>query len=295
MPLEDLTQWLTEVPDNVNPACLSIPGTHDSCAWVDPGLIPEGAWKTQNLNIYDQLQRGIRFLDIRLDNQLNCCHGPIDLNHNLDCVQTAVQLFLLRHPNEAVFMSIKHESGDAVDFDQQVLNHIEEQNWYIGHGLPNNMADIRGRIILLRRFPITTPGLDPFGVNLFNGWPENGDAIIQNVSATAVNQITVQDCYNTHCWHLATTVADKLEYIERNVNQSINERFNNHWYINFLSHQMITGTTNGIRAVSDAVLPRTVELLVDRNNYRGIFPMDYCDTNPGLINTLIQNNYPFPF
>jgi 1-phosphatidylinositol phosphodiesterase len=48
---------------------LSIPGTHDSAADSSTSfvfnLVP-GPWKTQNLNIAEQLAIGVRFIDLRI-------------------------------------------------------------------------------------------------------------------------------------------------------------------------------------------------------------------------------------
>ena len=50
---------------------LSIPGTHDSGTY----LASPGGSKCQNFDAKGQLAHGIRFFDVRLDNQLEICHG----------------------------------------------------------------------------------------------------------------------------------------------------------------------------------------------------------------------------
>jgi 1-phosphatidylinositol phosphodiesterase len=56
------SSWMGDIPDNVLVTALSIPGTHDS-GCIDG---PMGLAKTQNLDLAEQLDSGIRFLDIRL-------------------------------------------------------------------------------------------------------------------------------------------------------------------------------------------------------------------------------------
>lgn len=56
------SSWMRDIPDDARVTTLNIPGTHDSCATGGP----LGFGKTQNLDLTDQLNAGIRFLDIRL-------------------------------------------------------------------------------------------------------------------------------------------------------------------------------------------------------------------------------------
>src|SRR5687767_170537 len=69
--------WMGALYDNVLVSQISIPGTHDSGARFEP--FP-GTAKCQNLTISQQLDAGIRFLDIRnrhIDNAFAIHHGNI--------------------------------------------------------------------------------------------------------------------------------------------------------------------------------------------------------------------------
>ena len=55
------TSWMRYVADDASVMALSIPGTHDSCCVQ--GVL--GVGKTQELDLPDQLDAGIRFLDVR--------------------------------------------------------------------------------------------------------------------------------------------------------------------------------------------------------------------------------------
>ena len=55
--------WMKAVPDDTEVSDLSIPGTHDSCA-RHGGPIRDLAL-CQHLNLGEQFERGIRFIDIR--------------------------------------------------------------------------------------------------------------------------------------------------------------------------------------------------------------------------------------
>ena len=58
------TNWMRAVPDHINISELSIPGTHDSCARHNGHSL--GFAKCQDLGLREQLDKGIRFIDIRV-------------------------------------------------------------------------------------------------------------------------------------------------------------------------------------------------------------------------------------
>lgn len=102
------SSWMRDVPDDARVTTLSIPGTHDSCS-VD-GIL--GFGKTQNLDLADQLNAGIRFLDIRLAYYRDDLFVHHDVVHMGKCYGDVLKIcssFLSQHPSEAVLMSIKNE------------------------------------------------------------------------------------------------------------------------------------------------------------------------------------------
>src|SRR5690349_13075092 len=56
------TGWMQSLPDNYLLSQLSVPGSHDAGARFEP---VSGTAKCQSLTIAEQLNAGIRFLDIR--------------------------------------------------------------------------------------------------------------------------------------------------------------------------------------------------------------------------------------
>lgn len=100
--------WMRQLPDNAPVVMLSIPGTHNSCC-VD-GLL--GFGQTQNLDLADQLEAGIRFLDIRLahyrDN-LFVHHDVVHMGKSYKDVLHTCAGFLRRNPSETILMAVKDE------------------------------------------------------------------------------------------------------------------------------------------------------------------------------------------
>jgi hypothetical protein len=102
------SSWMRDIPDDARVTGLSIPGTHDTCS-VD-GLL--GFGKTQNLDLVDQLNAGIRFLDVRLSHYRDNLFVHHDVVHMGKCYADVLDIctnFLNDHPSEAILMSVKDE------------------------------------------------------------------------------------------------------------------------------------------------------------------------------------------
>ncbi|MGQ0779411.1 MAG: phosphatidylinositol-specific phospholipase C [Pseudonocardiales bacterium] len=102
------TSWMQDIPDDTPVTTLSIPGTHNSCV-VDG---PLGLAKTQNLDLVEQLNAGIRFFDIRLAHY----HDNLCVHHDVVCTEKSYtdvlaicSHFLNQHPSETILMSVKDE------------------------------------------------------------------------------------------------------------------------------------------------------------------------------------------
>lgn len=103
------SSWMAEISDHTRVTALSIPGTHDSCS-IDG---PLGFAKTQNLDLADQLNAGIRFLDIRLahyQDNLFAHHNAVHMEKSYADILEICSNFLREHPGEAVLMSVKEEA-----------------------------------------------------------------------------------------------------------------------------------------------------------------------------------------
>lgn len=102
------SSWMRDIPDAAGVTTLSIPGTHDTCSVS--GLF--GFGKTQNLDLSDQLQAGIRFVDIRLAHYRDDLYVHHDVVHMGKCYADVLNTctgFLRQHPSESIFLSVKNE------------------------------------------------------------------------------------------------------------------------------------------------------------------------------------------
>ena len=161
---------MSRIPDNTSLAELSIPGTHDSGALHDAPWPATDSAKNQDKTYREQLDMGVRFLDIRNNNygdEFLIYHGIVYQEHKFDHVLEEVDKFLAANPSETIIMGIKKEGADTDStrsFEATLMWYMKESHakdrWYTGTTIPN-LGDVRGKIVLIRRFGADTiQGLD---------------------------------------------------------------------------------------------------------------------------------------
>ena len=152
-----LKNWMSRIEDSKNILELSIPGTHDSGTFTSAR---ENHARTQVLSITEQLNMGIRFLDIRVyqtsDKHFAIHHGIIYLGYRFEQILTNVTKFLSEYPTEVVLMKIKAEDGKQNAKFQEILEmYIKEYNSYIwnyNNNVNPALGDARGKIIIIQDF-----------------------------------------------------------------------------------------------------------------------------------------------
>ncbi|XP_023750632.2 uncharacterized protein LOC111898984 [Lactuca sativa] len=117
----------------LNPAKLPInkivwPGTHDSATdKIGIRAITRPFAQCQSLSIYQQLVRGTRVLDIRVEKNGKVCHGIIT-TYGIDVVLDDVKRFLSETKSEIVILEIRTEYGrkDPPAFEKFLLENLGE-------------------------------------------------------------------------------------------------------------------------------------------------------------------------
>ncbi|HVI45170.1 MAG TPA: phosphatidylinositol-specific phospholipase C [Chitinophaga sp.] len=261
-----LNNWMTTLPDYYSLSRISVPGTHDSGARNEP--FP-GTAKTQTLSIADQLNGGIRFLDVRcrhIGNAFAIHHGSIYQNLNFDDVLNACNAFLNSNPGETILMSVKEEY-DPTDntrsfeatFDAYVAKN--PSRWYLGETIPT-LGNVRGKIVLVRRFGATAAK----GINVTN-WADNATFSVNNGNA----KLRIQDQYkaddNNAKWNTINGLLTEAKTGDTTV-----------MYVNFSSgyKSMIFGIPS-ITTVSDFINHKLDSYFTDAAKGRfGVIPMDFA-------------------
>ncbi|KAH9603582.1 hypothetical protein KSS87_001270 [Heliosperma pusillum] len=96
------------------------PGTHDSATnKIGIPLITRPFAQCQSLSIYEQLVRGTRVLDIRVEEGRRVCHGILK-TYSVDVVLEDVKKFLSETTSEVIILEIRTEFGhdDPPEFDK---------------------------------------------------------------------------------------------------------------------------------------------------------------------------------
>ena len=181
------TDWLSGIEDNTLLRDVSLPGSHDTMALYS---VADFAGQCQTLSLNEQLNLGVRFLDIRLKedhNSLKAVHGFIDQKANFADINKTVTSFLEKHPSEFIIMSIKEEadpSNSDVSFEEALLNYLDNPIYLKSQTtVPTYVSEIRGKVLLLSRYKDSS-----IGIPAHDGWEDSA-------SFKLPNDIYVQDTY----------------------------------------------------------------------------------------------------
>ena len=273
-----LNSWMSVVADQTSIAAISIPGTHDSGATQEQVA---GTAKCQNLSITDQLNAGVRYLDIRcrhIDNAFAIHHGAIYQNLNFNDVLNACINFLNSHPTETIIMSVKEEhtpSNNTRSFEQTFDAYVQQNpaKWDLGNNIPT-LGSIRGKIRLLRRFS----GSSPKGIDA-TAWADNTTFDINNAAT-----LKVQDFYNVN------DVNTKWTRVETLLNEAKND-VSNRLYLNYASgYKAGIFSIPSITTVSNFINPKITTFFTNNTHGKfGIIPLDFVDS--GRSQLIINTNF----
>ncbi len=198
----DGNDFLSKFADNTPLSQIALPGTHDSGATRDMVLV--GTARCQWATISEQLQMGVRYMDIRLkriNGNLDVYHGPASQNLSFDEVLEQVFNFFEQNPSETLIMCIKEEGdpkGDNDDFDKMVQKFVEEshEKWFLENRIPT-LGEARGKIVLMRRYHTA----DTFGFDASHDWTDNDTFTIVNDGYSLAVQDYYQDESVDKKWH----------------------------------------------------------------------------------------------
>lgn len=192
------TDWMAKLPDERRLSHICLPGSHDSAtAYTQSTGVISGAvsWvcqaiNCQSLSISEQLNAGVRFLDLRLypekdgsgSIQFICVHGKDKLRYTctrpeneqalkFEDVQGECNTFLREHPTETIVVSIKKEDGDS-NLMAELPQRFTSDQWHTGSEVPT-LGTVRGKMVLVRRFEPPVQQL-PFGIDL-SAWDADRD------------------------------------------------------------------------------------------------------------------------
>ncbi|MFG2342090.1 phosphatidylinositol-specific phospholipase C [Streptomyces yangpuensis] len=253
--------WMAGLGDATALQRMTLPGTHDS------GATRGGLYVAcQNTSIAQQLDSGIRFLDVRCrvtGGSFAIHHGSFFQDLMFGDVLVACRNFLAAHPGETVLMRVKQEySGESdATFRAVFDDYLDNRGWRplfrIADALPT-LGQARGRVVLLADNG-GLPGLRYGDGNVFD----------------------IQDDWNAEPF----AKRGKIENHFRKAVQQPGKLF-----VNYVS----TSAYMPPRWNSDRLNPQ-VHAFVDGGEMAGrtglgIVPMDFPNTRSGLVASLIGHN-----
>ena len=200
-----LESWMGKLKHETPLSALSIPGTHNS----PTHHVALPSVRCQAVSVEEQLNNGVRFLDIRVQPEsaddvskegLILVHSafPISLTgtkYFRDLMNT-VYSFLDQNPTEAIIMSLKREGiGKSTDqhLSKIVKTHYANDRWFTENRIPT-LGEVRNKIVLIRRFALDD---SLKGENNGKGWAIDAESWPDNCAdgICSSGEIRVQDFY----------------------------------------------------------------------------------------------------
>ncbi len=251
---------------------IAIPGTHDSGSYDDWYKTSFG--KCQNLDIKEQLAKGIRFLDIRCrvyKNKLWIVHNFTDRSIDLDSVLRDCLTLFKKGDDETIIMSIKQDYIGAFEnkeeFYKIFYNNYYKPNehiWFTENDIPK-LKDIKHKIVLLRRF--INYNDSELGIEANQClWQDNKTFCISHQNF----KLHIQDHYNVSNEQI------KFSDITSVFNDARENSDNKNWYFNFTSGYISTLGIPSVKALSDPINEKLNPPLTNSNT-RGVVIMDFLD------------------
>ncbi|KAJ7195074.1 PLC-like phosphodiesterase [Mycena pura] len=296
-----LSSWMEHLSGTLLLSQLSIPGTHDSASVT---RFPFTA--TQELSVSDQLNIGIRFLDLRCkleDNILQMYHGGVPLGITLQQILAQIYAFLVSSSTEGIVVSVKQERDPAnstITFEAALLQLINDQSqfWNISTTMPQ-LQDIRGRIQLVRRYSQGTIGINA------SSWGDNTTF----TTPFSNGALVVEDVYDYDFSPLLdAVVASKTGFFLGALAAAQADPVSTNWYISFSSaantpfNQPETLAVGGesllplgfVTGINDRALVYLNSLVVESAPHPrvGTVIMDFVDTPDGgaLVEAIVSLN-----
>lgn len=291
-----LNNWMSEIDGKRDLLTLSIPGTHDC---VTKFVQFEHISKTQDLTIAEQLNLGIRALDIRVESRgkaLKMVHAfakafptanKFGKQMDLDFVLNQCYDFLLENPSETIVFQFKNDSGKENEkcFDNLFFNYIAKkpEMWFCENRVPS-LDETRGKIYLIRRCKMADrPQFTPKNTGLdFSRWVEQDTAVPEPLPLSTGGESPVE-----------FIVQDRYKYTpEPRWNECIKpfldkaKEFDGTYIINYLS---TAGGLKGPRKNAQYINPQFIKYPLYSSKYYGTI---YCDfPSKELVMKIINTNF----
>jgi 1-phosphatidylinositol phosphodiesterase len=296
-------RWMsvTKKPETTPLNQFTIPGTHDTGTWT-MGSVSQ----CQTMILRQQLDQGIRFIDLRLEPIVNGNTTSLKIYHGVEGstldfqtdIMPVCEAFLKENPSETIIMLINRNDNPFNNVSDArfiaFVNYIIVRNsvFLIGPAMPT-LHNARTRIIVVTRHP----GLK--GMALYPGWPKDATGTLVSGNLT----VEIQDIYKFGgVANLPGKIAKKWSFVEDYLGKASGHVVNPAqptWYINFSSATGTPGYMNPLNMVEgfdgnrNGINNRLLAYLTQHpKGYYGTVVMDFPEypDNCAIIQKLIESN-----
>ena len=194
--------WLKTIPDTTPIGDINLPGTHDSAAINGSISTP---YACHNNSITQQLEYGIRLLDVRLQISLDkgkyvfyTCHGDIgspylNVYQSFPSLMDECKTFLTANTSETILMSLKVDDWSNAGGNEAAayaaLQTLLLKYQVASQAAMPTLGAVRGKIFLYNRMN------QDLNLGVPIGWKDNTQGSNANPSAYRSYNIFVQDQY----------------------------------------------------------------------------------------------------
>ena len=267
----DSKNWLAHCNTNKKLTELLLPGTHDTMT----APCKTRYYRTQVLSLQAQLNVGVRYLDVRLRNDMHAAHRKWMSKVTAEEILDTCGTFLVKHPSEFILMRLQNANERKDDFEaygislkQVIANYRDLFYSWKGESTPwITIGEARGKIIALDCAP---PAMR---LNFYQGRPW---AITWHENPT----ILLQDLWD------GPTLEEKEQAIIHCVRQTSEVP------LNILSLNHISAT-NGSLGYPDAFAsrlnPDTLKLLRNLHKPRGVWIYDFLTSE--ICKSVLMKNF----
>ena len=299
----DYLNWMQTLDDNLRLPSLSIPGSHDAATSSCSSGGLAGSAHTQTYTIAQQLEHGVRMFDLRPawdGSDLIIYHGIISTKVKFSDALTTLCDFLDAHPQEFLFVIMRHENDSESDnqkqeWPTQMGQYLKEVKPYIINFSPSlKVKNLRGKLLLMSR---DTYEGGPYGGYLSGG----GDNSVYDRKLTGRTgtymTMSTQDMYDVA---ESGQLDQKVNAIKTMLANSIKDK-KNCLYLNHASgysqKNSIFGITfstyEGVQECARTCNKAIIDYMQDKTGPMGFIMMDFAgdDEYQGqeLIDLIINN------
>ena len=170
-------EWLSSCPRETKITGLLLPGTHDTMT----APCPQRYYHTQTLTLEEQLETGVRFLDIRLRREMVAAHREWISTISANDIFDTCGEFLEKHPGEFILMRVQNANEQKDDYPEYGMALQEKiakygnlfYHWEEGASGWMTLEEAAGRVVALECAPpeygFSTIGDDKWAEN----WHDN--------------------------------------------------------------------------------------------------------------------------